>query len=134
MRERAGGSARGPRGGGPSTWDRTEVALSLHSPGPGSSTTPLSDALERVVRLQVGWLVVVVVVVVVVVAVLVVVMAVLVMLMLVVVVVVVVLVLLLFLLLLLCFSGCCVAVVVCVMQYCCFFRRCHLDIIVCEVR
>eukprot|EP00904_Undaria_pinnatifida_P001719 jgi/Undpi1/11548/HiC_scaffold_30.g13845.m1 len=52
MRERAGGSARGPRGGGPSTWDRTEVALSLHSPGPGSSTTPLSDALERVVRLQ----------------------------------------------------------------------------------
>ena len=29
------------------------MALSLHSPGPGSSTTPLSDALERVVRLQV---------------------------------------------------------------------------------
>ncbi|CAN0008945.1 unnamed protein product, partial [Laminaria digitata] len=47
-----GGSGSGGMGGGPSTWERTEVALALHSPGPGSSTTPLSDALERVVRLQ----------------------------------------------------------------------------------
>lgn len=46
------GAGRGNRGGGGS-WERTEVALSLHGPGSGSSTTPLSDALERVVRLQV---------------------------------------------------------------------------------
>lgn len=44
---------RGGGGGGGAGWARTEVALSLHGPGSGSSTTPLSDALERVVRLQV---------------------------------------------------------------------------------
>eukprot|EP00903_Cladosiphon_okamuranus_P020033 g18401.t1 len=55
-----GGAGRGNRGGGAGAggggggggWARTEVALSLHGPGSGSSTTPLSDALERVVRLQ----------------------------------------------------------------------------------
>lgn len=52
------GASRGNRGGGSGGgggggWERTEVALSLHGPGSGSSTTPLSDALERVVRLQV---------------------------------------------------------------------------------
>eukprot|EP00752_Nemacystus_decipiens_P010540 g9386.t1 len=48
------GGGRGNRGGGGggAGWARTEVALSLHGPGSGSSTTPLSDALERVVRLQ----------------------------------------------------------------------------------
>ncbi|CAM9797011.1 unnamed protein product [Ectocarpus sp. 13 AM-2016] len=47
------GAGRGSRGGGGGGgWERTEVALSLHGPGSGSSTTPLSDALERVVRLQ----------------------------------------------------------------------------------
>ncbi|CAN0502236.1 unnamed protein product, partial [Ectocarpus sp. 12 AP-2014] len=48
------GVGRGSRGGGGGGggWERTEVALSLHGPGSGSSTTPLSDALERVVRLQ----------------------------------------------------------------------------------
>jgi len=49
----AGRGNRGGGGGGGAGWARTEVALSLHGPGSGSSTTPLSDALERVVRLQV---------------------------------------------------------------------------------
>ncbi|CAM9891727.1 unnamed protein product, partial [Scytosiphon promiscuus] len=44
--------ADGGRSNGGGSWERTEVALSLHGPGSGSSTTPLSDALERVVRLQ----------------------------------------------------------------------------------
>lgn len=50
------GAGRGNRGGGGGVggWERKEVALSLHGPGSGSSTTPLSDALERVVRLQVS--------------------------------------------------------------------------------
>ncbi|CAN0179143.1 unnamed protein product [Pylaiella littoralis] len=53
-----GGGGRGNQGGGGGAggggggWERTEVALSLHGPGHKSSTTPLSDALERVVRLQ----------------------------------------------------------------------------------
>ncbi|CAM9917923.1 unnamed protein product, partial [Hapterophycus canaliculatus] len=47
-----GGDGKGGSRGGIGNWERTEVALSLHGPGSGSSTTPLSDALERVVRLQ----------------------------------------------------------------------------------